>query len=144
MSFLLLVFLIRHFFVTDITLCIFTALKKFQPTQLRIFIAFENVGKLNLSCQSLRHLDDVDRKYLPDLKKRNQKDLVRLGPLLWRSWQSGRFRHQRSVVRISTSAKFFNCIYLSTHVNCKFRKDQKKEKRPGLARLKKIVRLLTF
>ena len=36
-------------------------------------------------------------------------------PWLWRSWLSGRFRHQRSAVRIPTSAKFFEniCAYLS-------------------------------
>ena len=28
------------------------------------------------------------------------------GQWLWRSWQSGRFRHQRSAVRIPTSAIF--------------------------------------
>ena len=53
---------------------------------------------------------------------------------LWRSWQSGCFRHQRSVVQIPTSAKYSERTYLSIAIQ-KIRK-----KRPGLERLKKVGR----
>ena len=51
-------------------------------------------------------------------------------PRLWRSWQSGRFQHQRSVVRIPTSAMinlYWNVII------CKLqpRKGENKEKEAG-------------
>ena len=47
----------------------------------------------------------------------------------WLSWQSGRFRHQRSAVRIPTSAKF-----LLNNVYCQlYWKDENKKKRPGVA-----------
>ena len=59
-----------------------------------------------------------------------------IGAWLWSSWRSSRFRHQRSVVRIQTSAKFFEniCVYLSIAIQ---KRRIKKKKRPGLARLKK-------
>ena len=46
------------------------------------------------------------------------------GPWLWRSWQSGCFRHQRSPVRIPTSAIFRT--YLSVNYNLKKTKIRKK------------------
>ena len=46
---------------------------------------------------------------------------------LWLSWQSGRFRHQRSAVQIQSQAKFLLNI-----VNCQLcRKDENKEKEAG-------------
>ena len=61
-----------------------------------------------------------------------------IGPWLWRSWQSGRFRHQRSVVRIQTSAKFFEniCVFRSIAIQ---KSRIKKKKRLGLARFKRLV-----
>ena len=57
-----------------------------------------------------------------------------IGPWLWHSWQSGRFRHQRSAVRIPTSAmNYFECI----SVNCFPEKTKIKKKRLGMAQLKK-------
>ena len=55
------------------------------------------------------------------------------GSWLWRSWQSGRFRHQRSAVRIPTSAIFWT--YLS--VNNYPENTKVKRKRPGMAQFKK-------
>ena len=59
-----------------------------------------------------------------------------LGPWLWRSWQSDRFRHQRSVVRIPTSAMIN--LY-SNIIICQLqpRKDENKEKEAGKGPSKK-------
>ena len=46
------------------------------------------------------------------------------GRCLWLSWQSGRFRYLRSMVRIQTSAKFY-----IEHIYCKLLKRQNKAKR---------------
>ena len=59
-------------------------------------------------------------------------------PWLWRSWQSGRFRHQRSVVWIPTSAKFYLCI----SVNCNSVKTKIEKKRPDWTVKKNIGELL--
>ena len=40
-------------------------------------------------------------------RNENHKDPRFVWPWLWRSWQSGRFRHQRSADRTPTSARFF-------------------------------------
>ena len=58
------------------------------------------------------------------------------GPWLWCSWQSGRFRHQRSVVRIPTSAMIN--LY-SNVIICQLqpRKDKNKEKEAGKGPFKK-------
>ena len=49
------------------------------------------------------------------------------GQWLWLSWQSGRFRQQRSAVQTQSSAKFLLSI-----VNCQLcRKDKNKEKEAG-------------
>ena len=49
---------------------------------------------------------------------------------MWLSWQSGRFRHQRSEVGIPTLAKFNLSIVWN-------KKTKIKKKRPGKARFKK-------
>ena len=59
---------------------------------------------------------------------------TQIGPWLWRSWQSGRFPYQRSVVRIPTSTKIISNI----SVNCYPEKTKIKKKRPGMAHLKKV------
>ena len=64
-----------------------------------------------------------------------------VGPWLWRSWQSGRFRHQRSAVRIPTSAiNYFECI----SVNCFPEKTKIKKKRLGMAQFKKKLRFVYY
>ena len=54
------------------------------------------------------------------------------GPWLWRSWQSGRFRHQSSVVLIPTLTKFFENI-----CQLQFRKDKNKVRGAGIGPFKK-------
>ena len=59
-----------------------------------------------------------------------------LGPWLWRSWQSGRLRHQRSTVQIPTWAiKFSNIIICQLQS----RKDENKEKEAGNDPIKKAI-----
>ena len=55
---------------------------------------------------------------LSRMPTRRQKQCLRLG------WQSGRFRHQRSVVRIQLSANFILTIYCQL-----YRKNNKKTRR---------------
>ena len=52
-----------------------------------------------------------------------------IGKWLWRSWQSGCLRYQRTRVRIQSSATFIE------HLFTVCRKDENKEKRPGMAHL---------
>ena len=60
------------------------------------------------------------------LFKRRLK-ILNLAQWLWLSWQSGRFRHQRSAVQIPSLAKFLLNI-----VNCQlYWKDDNKEKEAG-------------
>ena len=53
------------------------------------------------------------------------------GQWLWLSWKSGRFRHQRSGVRIH-SGEFFYISHLFI-VSCGFEKTKITEKRPGMS-----------
>ena len=55
------------------------------------------------------------------------KGLFMKGKWLWRSWQSGRLRYERTRVRIQSSATFIE------HLFTVCRKDENKEKRPGMA-----------
>ena len=65
----------------------------------------------------------------PNVKNPNKK-VLNFGPWLWRSWQNGRFRHQRSAVRIPTSAmNYFECI----SDNCFPEKTKIKKKRLAIA-----------
>ena len=52
-----------------------------------------------------------------------------LGQWLWLSWQSGRFRYQRSAVRIQTSAHFYR-TFIYCQLYC-FEKTKIKEKEAG-------------
>ena len=61
---------------------------------------------------------------------------VNTRPWLWRSWQSSRFRHKRSVVQILISAiKSLNIIISQLQS----RKDENKEKEAGNGPIKKTV-----
>ena len=56
-----------------------------------------------------------------------RKTMYTLGQQLWFSCQSGRFRHQRSIVQIQSLAKFIlNIVYCQLN-----RKDENKEKEAG-------------
>ena len=47
---------------------------------------------------------------------------------MWLSWQSGRFEHQSSAVRIQSTATFIEPIF---PVNCSYKKDENKEQEAG-------------
>ena len=56
---------------------------------------------------------------------------------MWLSWQSGRFEHQSSAVRIQSTATFIEPIF---PVNCSYKKTKIKNKRPGNAQDKSKVK----
>ena len=61
------------------------------------------------------------------------------GQLLWRSWQSGCVRYQRTQVRIQSSATFFEHLFFLLTV-C--RKDENKEQEAGNGPFLHISKLL--
>ena len=76
-----------------------------------------------------------------------------LGQWLWLSWQSGRFRYQRSAVRIQTPANFYRTCIIYCQLYC-IEKKKIKEKEAGNGPFKKdyyegcgggrVVRVLAF
>ena len=98
-----------------------------NPQELIKVKAKQTTGVLGVrkgSCQ-LRGLQNAPGSFL--MGPGSRASMIWEGPWLWRSWQSGRFRHQKSMVRIPTSAMIN--LYLNVII-CQLQpsKDENKEK----------------
>ena len=85
-----------------------------DSTDVLVRVSKEGSWRQN-TLETFSHFSNVDFK------------ILNLAQWLWLSWQSGRFRHQRSAVQIPSLAKFLLNI-----VNCQlYWKDDNKEKEAG-------------